>query len=746
MMQTRRVAAFVAVLIGMASRVPASAQDGSQDGSVAAGPTIQAIRVADSELLVVDGVLDEAVWRRAEPATDFRQRDPDSGAEATERTEVRIAFDKDRLVLGVICFDSEPARLLGNQMQRDQSFSADDRFMWSLDPYLDGRTGYFFEINPAGAMGDGIISGPGGDDDFGGDLSKSWDGIWLARVRRTPQGWTAEVEIPFKTLNFNAANDTWGANFQRTVRRKNEESLWVGWLRNEGLARMSNAGRIVGLSDISQGVGLDVKPYVLGSLQASPGFGSPATVGDADVGLDVFYNITPALRATFTVNTDFAETEVDDRQVNLTRYPLFFPEKREFFLSGANFYEFPPTPDTPPFFSRRIGLNEGQPQDILFGTKLLGQVGAFDVGALHVRTGDDEERLLPGEDFSVVRVRRRFGSQSYIGALYTRRAVLDQASAVDDRHTIAADLTLSTPNFRGEYNLEGVAWVAHTSPLEGAAGGSSAYGFRMAFPNDPWSADMAYREVQPAYDAAVGFTPRRGFRRWNPELSYNPTLSGHPFIRSFYFQTQLELITDLDNELITRESSLRLFDVNFHSDDSFSYELQPVTEQLEEDFEIADGILLPVGSRYSWVEHRIEAELADQRPLSGGIEYTTGGFFSGTRREVGVQVNVRPRPGINVGFEAEYNDIDLAEGSFVTRVYRLDARTQFNPWISLANDIQLDSESRVLGWQMRFRWILKPGDDIFFVYSHNWLDDLDDARYRNLDRRAAMKIVRTWRF
>lgn len=741
--------AWTAALLGFAIGVPAWAQiGGSADDATAAAqarPTIQAVRVPDAELLVIDGVLDEAVWRRAEPATNFRQRDPDNGAHATERTEVRIAYDRDRLVLGVWCYDSEPTRLLGNQMQRDQPFSADDRFMWGLDPYLDGRTGYFFEINPAGAMGDGIVSGPGGGG-FGGNMNKSWDGIWIARVRRTPEGWTAEIEIPFKTLNFNPANDTWGANFQRTVRRKNEESLWAGWLRNEGLLRMSNAGRVVGLSGITQGVGLDVKPYALGSLQAEPGRGAPATIGDAEAGIDVFYNITPALRANFTVNTDFAETEVDERQVNLTRYPLFFPEKREFFLAGANFYEFSPTPDTPPFFSRRIGLNAGQPQSILFGTKLLGQVGAFDVGALHVRTAEDEERAAPGEDFSVVRLRRRFGQQSSIGALYTRRAEVGEAGGLDDRHTLAADVTLSTPTFRGKYNLEGVAWLAHTTALADVDGGSSSYGFRMGFPNNPWSADVSYREVGAAYDTAVGFTPRRGFRRWNPEASWNPTLSGHPFIRSFYFQAQQELVTDLDNRLITRQFFLTPFDVNFHSGDGFSYEVTPVTEQLEQDFEISDGIVLPMGTRYSWVRHEVRQEFAQQRRLSGSVEYAGGGFFSGTRREMSVQANLRPRPGVNLGIQAEYNDIDLAEGSFITRVYRLDARTQFSPWVSLANNVQFDSESRVLGWQMRFRWILKPGDDIFFVYTHNWLDDLDEARYRALDRRAAMKIVRTWRF
>ncbi len=748
--------AVLAAALAVATSVSASVQDIASSPPVAAQaqPVLRVLRITEGDRLTIDGTLDEAVWTRAEPATDFRQRDPDNGAAATERTEVRIVFDRDRLVLGVICFDSASDRLLGNQMQRDQSFGADDRFMWALDPYLNGRTGYFFEINPSGAMGDGLISGAtgpgGGGAGFGGQVDKSWDGIWLARVRRTQAGWTAEIEIPFKTLNFDPNAGAWGANFQRTVRRKNEESLWTGWLRNEGLTRMSNAGRVEGVRDISQGIGLDVKPYAVGSLSNAPGRGAPATLGEGDIGVDFFYNVTPALEATFTVNTDFAETEVDERQVNLTRFPLFFPEKREFFLAGSTFFDFSSTPDTPPFFSRRIGLNDGQPQRILFGAKLLGQAGAFDVGLLHVRTGEEEDKNLLSEDFSVVRLKRRFWSQSYVGVLYTRRAPLGVPAeidlALDDRHTAAADVTLATPNFRSRYNLEASGWFSYTTPLAGIDGGSSAYGWRVGFPNDPWSADITFREVERAYDTAVGFTPRRDFRRWNPDLQYNLRLSGHPHIRGFSFGADTELITDLDSRLITRNCFVTPLQVELHSGDEVQVEVTRTTEQLERDFEIEDGIVLPRGGRYDWTRYDLSVELSDRRPVSAGIEYAEGGFFSGDRRERGVSLNLRPRPGINLGLEAEWNDVDLAEGSFATSVYQLDARTQFSPWISLANNIQYDSESREVGWQMRFRWILKPGDDIFIVYTQNWLDDLDEARYGVLDRRAVMKVVRTWRF
>src|SRR5688572_12653816 len=388
--------------------------------------TITAVRMGEADVIRLDGAPDEPIWERARPATGFLQREPDNGAPATERTEVRVVYDTDRLLLSVICHDSEPDRVLANQMQRDRSFETDDRFVWTIDTFLDGRTGYFFEINPAGAMGDGLVdpaANTGWSNDFGAGINRSWDGIWVARVRRTPTGWTAEMEIPFRTVNFDPNGAAWGINFQRTVRRKNEDSLWSGHARNQGLARMTNAGRLDGMTGMSQGLGLDVKPYAVGNISSAPGRGRSDAVSTGDVGLDAFYNLTPALRANVSVNTDFAETEVDQRRVNLTRFPLFFEEKRDFFLEGSSFFDFSREPDEEvvPFFSRRIGLDDrGAPQKIDVGAKLTGQTGGFDVGFLQVRTADSGRQ--PGEDVSVVRLRRRAFEQSYVGALYTRRS------------------------------------------------------------------------------------------------------------------------------------------------------------------------------------------------------------------------------------------------------------------------------------------------------------------------------------
>jgi hypothetical protein len=370
--------------------------------------TIEAARMHENEIISLDGVLDEPVWQRAIPARDFVQQDPLFGGEPTERTEVRIAVDEKQLYMGITCFDSEPDKLLGNTMKRDEFLSSDDRFMWVFDTFLDARSGYFFEMNPSGLMADSLLG-------TGGTNERSWDGIWNAKVRRSGIGWTLEIVIPFRTLSLDPEAPAWGINFQRTIRRKNEENLWTAHARNQGLRHLPSAGLLTGLGEVNRGLGLDVKPYLVVRAAELLASGQKGLDVDADAGVDFLYKVTPGLRANFTVNTDFAQTEVDDQLVNLTRFPTRFPEKRDFFLDGATFFNFYRGNSVKPFFSRRIGLAGGQPQKIDFGVKLNGPVGGQDVGFLQVRTGKTEESA--GEDFTVLRIRRRLLAQSYVGTL-----------------------------------------------------------------------------------------------------------------------------------------------------------------------------------------------------------------------------------------------------------------------------------------------------------------------------------------
>lgn len=717
-------------------------------------------RIRSGEKIKLDGIFDEAVWQRAQPAKDFIQQDPNFGAPATEPTEVRIAFDRENLYMSVKCFDSEPDKLAGYQRRRDEFLQSDDRFMWVFDPFFKARDGYYFEINPSGLMGDATMGSAG-------QGSRQWDGIWKAKVIHTDYGWAAEIVIPFRTLNFDPDGEAWGINFQRTVRRKAEETLWTGHARNQGLRRLSNTGLLRGIGEVSQGKGLDVKPYLLGTAFKTRA--NPETVFQGKPGMDVFYSPTPRLRASLTLNTDFAQTEVDDRQVNLTRYSLFFEEKRDFFLEGSTFFDFRSTwegnPDTRvyPYFSRRIGLSaDREPQRILWGGRLTGQVGKQDIGIMHVRTGDDVGTRgveFPGEDFTVARVKRRILTQSFVGGLFTRRA---GGSSGEASYTTGLDALLSTRHFMGQQNVELNLFWLRTSNSRLDTGGRNAYGVDLNFPNDPWIGSMSFRTVEPRFNPTVGFVGRRAYRRYNPGLTYTRRPRTHHWIRSFQFGGAADIITDLSGKLLTREFDLIPFEFNTHAGDLFRFMVIPSHELLEADFPIfrdplrGQSVVVPQGRRYDFSRYRFFGQTANRRvvALSGTVEL--GGFFSGTRRKYAGELTLRVRPGVIIYSQAEWNKIDLAEGHFQTRIYRLTPELQFSPWSSWVNNLQYDNESRVLGWQSRFRWILTPGTDFYLVYTHNWRDFgfLPTARpfgelrhdFMTQDRRAATKFIYTHRF
>jgi len=729
------VTASVALLLCLFAGASSAQTQGPAEILSSGRRIVQAVRLQDGEHITLDGSLDEAVWKRTTPATDFIMQDPVLGGKPTEPTEVHFAFNNDHLYMAVVCRDSEPDKLLGNTRKRDEFLSADDRFMWTIDTFLNQQTGYFFEMNPSGLMADALM-GPGGTN------NREWDGIWNARVKRSEIGWVIEIDLPFRSFAFDPNAPAWGINFQRTVRRKNEETVWTGHLRNQGLRRMSNAGLLVGLTDVTKGHGLEVKPYLAGYTADAPGRTTPlAREHDVDIGGEVAYNLTPSLRAVGTYNTDFAETEVDTRRVNLTRFALQYPEKRGFFLDGATFFDF----YVPAFFSRRIGLDaNGQPQRVVGGTKLTGQAGRFDIGGLYVRTGDDNGAL--GEDFTTLRVRRRILRQSFIGGIYTGRATRDQ-SAVPTRSTVGLDFRLATSTFRGRQNLEASGFISATTLFGGKSGDNIAYGGRVNYPNDVYESSMAFMEVGKNVDPQVGFLNRWNFRRYQPRFMWSPRPAGNRYIRRFSFGGDSDLYTDTANRLVSRDFDLTAARVELHSGDSAEFSVVPTYERLEDDFTIASGVTLPAGGEYRFTRYRLAANTANKRLIAVQPSLSWGGFLSGHRRETILGLGIRPRPGVTLNLNYELNDVNLAEGQFETRLYRMVADTQFSPFMYLVNNVQYDSVSRIMGWQSRFRWILKPGNDIFVVYTHNWIDPVDPAsRFKTLDRRAAAKAVYTKRF
>jgi hypothetical protein len=726
--------------------------------SVAESLDLEAIRIPDDLSIELDGRLDEEAWSLATPISDFTQQYPVEGGVPSERTEIRVIFSGDELFIGAMLYD-DPEGILAYQKRRDAGLGTDDRFMWILDTFSDGRTGYFFEINAAGLMGDGLITGSsGGGRGGGGGLQKSWDGIWETRVARRPDGWSAEIRIPFRTLNFDPNIDTWGINFQRTIRRRQEEILWRGYRRNQGVFQPIHAGRLTGLSELSQGIGLEAKPYAVGSWRTQPA-NIDRTTYPGDIGVDVGYSLTPSLRAAVSINTDFAEVEVDQRRVNLTRFPLRFPEQRDFFLEGSGVFSFAPRNGAQPYFSRNIGLVGGQPVPVNYGARLGGQSGRWELGFLQVGTGGVDPSGVTGfngstrENFTVARVRRSLLEQSTVGVIYTLRNTAQDESgfAPVDRHTVGVDANYITSRLFGDKNFQAegfFVWNSNPTPsVDTSLGDLTARGFRLDFPNDVWQAHLSYREFGHEYDPAVGFVTRNGFRRVEPRLAWRP-LSGTSWIRRYSVSAQYRRLANITTGVVEEDQwDLNVFGFDFEAGGSWDIIARRQYEFLDRAFEISDGVVIQPGQYTNW-EWTLTARSPSQKKLSANLNFTDGGFWSGDRTRVSLGFTFRPNPGISFSTDIERNDVKLPEGDFTVDLTRFEAAWDINPWASISGNIQYDTQSEIVGLFARARWILRPGNDLFLVYTNNWLnqgESVFDRNFQMLSRGGSVKVNYTYR-
>ncbi len=757
------------LLLAVATLVPIGGIAAQENGG-SADLALVAHRLSEASGISLDGRLSDDAWSSALPVSDFTQQEPVEGGTPSRVTEVRVAYDQDNLYIGAMIYD-DPDGILAYQRQRDAFLSTDDRFMWILDTFRDGRTGYFFEINAAGLMGDGILGGGGGHRGGGGGfggggghgVNKSWDGIWEARVARLDDGWSAEIRIPFRTLNFDPEIDTWGINFQRTIRRNNEEILWRGHLRNQGLQRPVYAGQVTGLRGLSQGIGLEARPSSIVGWRTVPENMDPTTY-PRDLSLDVNYSVTSSLRASASINTDFAEVESDQRRVNLTRFSLRFPERRDFFLEGSGVFSFAPRSGPTPFYSRHIGLNEGQQIPIEYGARLTGQMGEYEVGFYQIGTGkrtffdegDELDVTVPKESFTVARVKRRVFEQSTVGAIYTRRSTsADPSGFVPEiGHTAGVDMAFNTRHFLGDNNLEMeafVVWNSNPDPtLDRSFGDLSARGARLNFPNDLWSGHVSYREFGDNYDPTLGFVTRNNFRRVEPRVGYSPRPQGIDWIRKLDFSVQFRNMTQLGTGILEeREWDFNILGVDFESGDGFDITTKRTNEYLDSSFEISDGIDIEAGDYTTW-EYSLRGRTASRRRVSlfGGI--TLGDFWNGERTRLDTRLTFRPNPGISLSTNVERNDVRLPQGDFKANVYEIETQWNPTPWVSATSQIQYDDVSEVVGLFARLRWIVRPGNDVYLVYTHNWQNlgpgILDNPDLITLSRGGSLKVNYTYRF
>lgn len=704
---------------------------------------IEAYRLAADDEFILNGELDEAFWNRITPVKNFRQQDPNEGAKPSEQTEIYVAFDDNNLYIGAKLYDSSPDEILAYQKRRNQGLGTDDRFMWILDTFNDGRNAYFYETNPAALRGDGLLTVGQGT-----NLNKSWDGIWDVRTSITEEGWIVEAKIPFRSLDFDPENLNWGINFQRTIRRQNEEILWSGWRRNQGLFRPQNAGTLSGLTDLSQGIGLELTPYM--SSTANRSWSQPGEsedTGSINAGFDATYSITPSVRASMTINTDFAETEVDQRRVNLTRFPLRFPEQRNFFLEGSSIFSFAPRGGVTPFFSRNIGLVGGEPIPVNGGLRLLGREGNTNMGLYQIRTGSEGD--LNREDFTAARISQNIFSESNIGLIYTRRATLNN-DFFNDRHTLGADMELGTSNFLGKnknFQFQGFfVWHnTHTAEETSDFWDRTSRGFRMNYPNFPFYSRMSYREFGSSFNPAVGFTPRNGFRRLQPTIGYEQFVNGSDIIRSWEIQVRYEHLTNLDFEPETINLTLTPIEIEFESGEEIELSISRNFERLSTGFDILrdESVIIPPGDYRAW-RVNIEFETAPYRMFSTEIEYTYEGFWTGKRNIYELSGDFRPFPGINISADWSRSDVSLPELDFITNLFRFGANIDLTPNTALTNTVQFDDVSNLLGLYNRFRWTITPGSDLFLVYSQNWIQF--ENRFEPIETQGAVKINYTHRF
>lgn len=700
--------------------------------------TFAATRLPEGLRPQIDGRLDEEVWQLAEPMTGFTQQDPIEGAPATEPTEVRVLYDRQTLYVGIICFDSEPDRILVTQSRRDAQLTDTDSVQLVFDTFNDHQNAFVFGTNPLGIEYDGQVAGEGrtGALTFSqagargsqrGQVSAvnpNWDGDWTVRAGITERGWEAELAIPFKTLRYRAgANRTWGFNVMRNIRRKNEQVYLAPIPRGYDIYRVSLAAKLTGL-DLPPRRELKAIPFAVASAVRDYTVSGGRVEGRGEVGIDLKWGIRPNLTADFTVNTDFAQVEADEEQVNLTRFDLFFPEKRPFFLENASIFQFGQPQQIDLFFSRRIGLAgtgaSGLPIGIVGGARLTGKLGQYNVGLLSMHTEKTTDTrtgqlVAPANLFNVARMQREFG-RSNVGAMFvSRRGLGPEAAAARFNRAYGLDTALQLTT-----NSRLFAFLARTdSP--GRLGSDYAGRLFYSFTNDLWSVSLGFAQVGERFNPEVGFLPRRGYRGPEWRVFYTPQPKRWPWIRRFAPHTNYYGYFGLDNRLQTSRAHLHFFEIQPAQGGRFGFYLDRHEDRPDRPFAVyaapgARRVVIPPG-RYGWNQWAFEYLHNPSAPVSGTARYWTGGFYDGDFQGVDLEGSVRvgARFSSSIGLNRRW--IDLPYGRFTTTLVPVKVSYSFTTLASLQALIQYNSQTAQVSSNIRLALLDRSGTGLFVVYN-----------------------------
>ncbi|MFL5602657.1 MAG: DUF5916 domain-containing protein [Gemmatimonadaceae bacterium] len=660
----------------------------------------------------VDGLLTEPVWSTVDSIGALTQVEPREGAAASMKTVARVIITADAIVIGVKADDPEPSRIVSFARQRDADLDSEDHIKIVLDTYLDGRSGYVFAVNPNGARYDALVANQGEDE------NSSWDAIWEAATARTPAGWSAEILIPLKSLLFRRGLSQWGFNIQRRIQRLQETDRWASADRDITVTQTSRAGLLTQLPTLSLGLGVSVRPAVtVGGVHDSAG---ASLRSRSQLSLDATQRLGANTLGSLTVNTDFAETEVDSRRVNLSRFPLFFPEKRTFFLEGADIFDFglglTDDLDVLPFFSRRIGLLEGRQIPIDAGTKINGRVGGTNFGALAVRTRD-VDTLSTASTMSVVRVRQNVLSESSVGFIATSGDPLQRHGS----WLAGPDLTYQTSHFQGDKNFLVGLWGMAVGREDLKTGDRTAAGIKVDYPNDLWDMALRYKRIGDSFDPSLGFVPRNGVHIASLAANWQPRPKrpiGPLHIRQCFWENELSYVSGLTGGWQSYEYFMAPINCRLESGDRFEFNFVPSGERLSAPFEIAEGVTIAEGA-YHFNRFRLEGGLAPKRRFNAQATWWFGGFYDGHLDQYRLTGAWKPSSLVIVEFSGERDVGRMPEGNFTQDLFGTRLRLNFSPDLQLASFVQYDSESRAIGSNTRLRWTFTPVGDLFVVYNHN---------------------------
>jgi hypothetical protein len=673
-------------------------------------PSAAAIRIDAADAPIVDGDLSDPVWARMRPFTEFRQKLPNVGAPATQRTEVRVLYDDNNLYVAVYAFDSVPGDIVMRSMERDGPLFLGDAISVRLDPGQTGRNGYRFMIGSSGGRSDTLLLNNSA-------ILDEWNPIWEGRSGLVEDGWVAEWAIPFRILSYEADQAEWGFDIRRVIARINEEVHWSAFNPTLQFTDVTQFGTLTGITDINQGIGLDVQLYGVSRIKRDWHISGEDTGISFTGGGNAFYSITPSLTGTLTFNPDFSDAPLDARQVNTTRFSLFFPETRDFFLQDAGAFEFGgrgfargfqerSTNNGRPFFSRNLGLVNGQPVSIVGGGKLSGEFAGFGVGILSVLT--DKAPNADGQVLSVARLSRPIFDESQIGFILTN----GDPTGATDNSVFGGDYQYRNSNFLGDSIVQ--TDVFYQRSFSSSLGEDDSFGLALSLPNEPWAANASFKQIGENFEPALGFANRTGIRIYDANARRLTRFGPEHFLRQFAVSSNNLIITGLDDVVQSREheADLSLITRNNHS---FGVRVINFYERVPAVFLLPGDVPVPVG-RYEWTNIRASAQSSRFASISVGGEIACCSFFDGSSLETGLSADFSPNRFYGITARHNWTQLKMPTGNVDIHVATLSANVTFTPDMQLQLQTQYDNISENIGFLARYRWEFTPASELLIAF------------------------------